>query len=224
MPGRSLLMKASGASIASPTVVLLLHGNGANGSTTILDSSPIPKTVTVAGNTQISTVIADPFGNTTGVISFDGTPGSLSIASSPDLVPGAGAFTIEFWARHISGAAQFMYSNPDFGIGLWAPNILRVVNSSGVNLVSDVTSFVSGSWTHIAVTRTEGVMRLFKNGNLVASASNSVNYSTPGLTRLGAWLDGDNFRYNGYIDECRSQRAAIYTANFVPPTAPFPDF
>ena len=36
-------------------VSLLLHGDGTNGSQTILDSSSTPKTVTVVGNTQIST-------------------------------------------------------------------------------------------------------------------------------------------------------------------------
>jgi hypothetical protein len=36
-------------------VSLLLYGNGTNGSTTIIDSSPSPKTVTAFGNAQIST-------------------------------------------------------------------------------------------------------------------------------------------------------------------------
>jgi hypothetical protein len=37
------------------SVSLLLHGNGTNGSTTITDNSPSPKTVTAVGNAQIST-------------------------------------------------------------------------------------------------------------------------------------------------------------------------
>ncbi len=36
-------------------VSLLLHGDGTNGSTTIVDSSPTPKTVTAIGNAQLST-------------------------------------------------------------------------------------------------------------------------------------------------------------------------
>ena len=46
-------------------VSLLLHGDGANGSTTLVDSSPSPKTVTAFGDAQISTAVADPFGNIT---------------------------------------------------------------------------------------------------------------------------------------------------------------
>jgi hypothetical protein len=36
------------------SVSLLLYGNGTNGSTTITDNSPSPKTVTAVGNAQIS--------------------------------------------------------------------------------------------------------------------------------------------------------------------------
>jgi hypothetical protein len=62
---------------------LLLHGDGTNGSTVITDSSGSPKTVTAFGNAQISTAIADPFGNSTGVIAFDGTLNPLTTLSIP---------------------------------------------------------------------------------------------------------------------------------------------
>jgi hypothetical protein len=50
-------------------VSLLLHGNGTNGSTTITDNSPSPKTVTAVGNAQISTAQSKYGG---GSIAFDG--------------------------------------------------------------------------------------------------------------------------------------------------------
>jgi hypothetical protein len=53
-------------------LTLLLHGDGTNGSTVITDSSGSPKTVTAVGNAQISTAIADPFGNSTGVLRLMG--------------------------------------------------------------------------------------------------------------------------------------------------------
>ena len=37
------------------SVSLLLHGDGADGSTTFTDNSPTPKTMTVVGNAKIST-------------------------------------------------------------------------------------------------------------------------------------------------------------------------
>jgi hypothetical protein len=52
------------------SVSLLLHGDGTNGSTTITDNSPTPKTVTAVGNAQISTA-QSKFGGAS--ILFDGT-------------------------------------------------------------------------------------------------------------------------------------------------------
>jgi hypothetical protein len=221
MLGRSLLLKAGGDALPFSGVALLLHGDGANGSTTIIDSSPLPKAVTAVGNAQISTAQSRFSGAS---IAFYGTGDSLSIGSSIDLVPGAADFTIELWAYLISGGARFMYSNPSFGIGLWSAQRLAVVSNTGTILLTDTVNFPVATWTHVALTRSGSTMRLFKDGVQVASASNSINYSITGTTRIGIWLDGTNFSFNGYIDEFRKAKGvAHYTANFAPPTAPFPD-
>jgi hypothetical protein len=57
-------------------VSLLLHGDGANGSTTIVDSSPSPKTVTAVGNAQISTA-QSKFGGSS--LAFDGSGDYLTV-------------------------------------------------------------------------------------------------------------------------------------------------
>ena len=60
-------------------VSLLLYGDGANGSTTITDSSPTPKTVTAVGNAQISTA-QSKFGGAS--IAFDGAGDYLIVPST----------------------------------------------------------------------------------------------------------------------------------------------
>ena len=94
---------ASGGGATDPyfsNVSLLLHGDGTNGSTTIIDSSPLPKTVTAFGNAQISTA-QSKFGGSS--IAFDGTGDSLTIPA----ITFAGDFTLEAWlyktARSASG-------------------------------------------------------------------------------------------------------------------------
>ena len=62
-------------------VSLLLHGDGANGSTTIVDSSPSPKTVTAVGNAQISTT-QSKFGGSS--LAFDGAGDYLEAPHSND--------------------------------------------------------------------------------------------------------------------------------------------
>jgi len=83
-------------------VSLLLHGDGINGSTTILDSSPTPKTVIPVGNAQISTT--DPkFG--TGSVLLDGNGDYLRSNVSPFNVR-TSAFTAESWVK-ISTRTKF---------------------------------------------------------------------------------------------------------------------
>jgi hypothetical protein len=84
-------------------VSLLLHGDGTNGSTTIVDSSASPKTLTAFGNAQISTA-QSKFGGSS--IAFDGTGDYLSISSSNDLTLGTSDFTLETWARLATVSAQ----------------------------------------------------------------------------------------------------------------------
>ena len=57
--------------------------------------------MTAFGNAQISTAIADPFGDSTGVIAFDGTDDYLTVAGSPDFVFGTGDFTVELWLYYL---------------------------------------------------------------------------------------------------------------------------
>ena len=99
-----MFMATSGVSVVTPptsefadpyfdNVELLLHGDGTSGSTTITDSSPDNKTVTVVGNAQIDTTVKK-FG--TGSIEFDGTNSTLTLASG---LIGSGDFTIEYFVQ-----------------------------------------------------------------------------------------------------------------------------
>jgi hypothetical protein len=78
------------------SVSLLLHGDGANGSTTITDSSRLTNTVTAVGDAQISTA-QSKFGGAS--IAFDGSGDYLTISSSSALSIGSGDYTVEFWIR-----------------------------------------------------------------------------------------------------------------------------
>ena len=78
------------------SVSLLLYGNGTNGSTTITDNSPSPKTVTAVGNAQISTA-QSKFGGAS--IAFDGTGDFITVPDSSAFVLGLSnePYTVEFW-------------------------------------------------------------------------------------------------------------------------------
>ena len=202
-------------------VSLLLHGDGANGSTTIVDNSPSPKTVTAYGNAQISTA-QSKFGGAS--IAFDGS-GDYTSATSGDFAFGTGDFTIESWVylqatndRTIWGYA----SSNSGGIALFSDSVgqrrIYVGNSAWIIVAG---AFPVSTWFHAAVAREGSTLRLFQNGTLIGSGFNTTNFTATQF-QVGASL------YNslwGYIDDLRiTKGVARYTANFTPPTAPFPDF
>ena len=208
--------------------VLLLHGDGTNGSTNIVDSSKVagsPKTVTAVGNAQISTA-QSKFGGAS--IAFQ-TPSALTVLNSSQFNFGVDDFTIEAWCYRTSTATSFeivSYGNPGadgFFFGS-TTSAISFGTGNGVVLASSSTSLALNVWTHIAVTRSSNVTRVFANGIAGATTTNALN----NLNSTTVFRVGTNRAVNafatGYIDEFRiTKGVARYTANFTPPTAPFPD-
>jgi hypothetical protein len=225
--------------------VLLLHGDGTNGSTNIVDSSKVagsPKTVTAVGNAQISTAIADPFGTSSrGVLAFDGNGDYLDLAAEiTDFGFETNSFTIEMWLRlgGIPGSGS-KYTILDFRpTGLPSPHTCYVANTAGIlnlgffNGTSDITSssvpLSSGSWYHCAWVKHGSTRIIFVNGIQAYSGSDSINYLSTRRLRISAGIGAPSVNqeyFNGYIDDLRiTKNVARYTSNFTPPTLPFPDF
>ena len=206
------------------SVSLLLHGDGTNGSTTITDSSPSPKTVTAVGNAQISTT-QSKFGGAS--IAFDGSGDYLSIPASSDFLFGTGAFTIEAWIYLLATGQQHVYEARTSGNGvLLYVNALTQLSfySNGATRLTGET-VATGQWNHIAVTRSSGETKLFLNGTPSASIFYDSQYYNSPTTSIFIGTNGVGGSYvNGYIDDLRiTKGVARYTSNFTPPTAPFPD-
>jgi hypothetical protein len=209
-------------------VSLLLHGNGTNGSTTITDSSPSPKTVTAFGNAQISTT-QSKFGGSS--IAFDGAGDYLDVGSNSAFGYGLSDFTIELWVyRNVSSEVQVILDQRAGTPGQLVPTLYFNATAlfyyaNGGNLITGGVVPVS-QWVHIAVSRSGTSTRLFINGLQTGSTfTDTFNYINSPV-RIGDGNDGvsPTVSLNGYIDDLRiTKGVARYTANFTPPTAPFPD-
>lgn len=212
-------------------VELLLHGNGADGSTSFVDNSVNNLTPTANGNVQIDTAI---YKFPTGSIQFDGNGDYLNYGNQSVLDLGSGNFTIEFWL-YKNANAQYMTVCGDFLVGSTNTfQILFDVNGSKIawfngasnSFTLTATNTMSNTtWTHIAFVRSGTTLTLYQDGNANGSATLSTNYNatsnffighTPELT-AGRWL-------NGYLDDFRiTVGIARYTAAFTPPDRQFLD-
>ena len=214
-------------------VSLLLHGDGTNGSTTIVDSSSRFKAVTVVGDAQISTA-QSKFGGSS--IAFDGSGDELTSQSSSENNFGTDDWTIEFWILSTQTTRvdpfgwNYSYQNPG-----WASLILNL-NGSSMSWYENVnqrinatnTGWNNGSWNHVAITRSGNSVRMFLNGTQVGlTYTTSFSYgANPSGFIVGNVSDktGGQGPLDGYIDDLRiTKGVARYTSNFTPPTAPFPD-
>lgn len=217
-------------------VSLLLLGNGANGSTTILDTSPSPKPVTVVGDTQISTAIADPFGNSSsGVIALDGNGDYLTAPANADFSFNGNTqnFTIEFWSYYTGPSsglnnAQFV-GTQSVGGGFQAKGWM--IATQGNNYRWFTQSGAGGydmpltpnTWEHVAVVCNSAAIKMYVNG--VGSSwtlTSNIDYSLVAALTIGGFTGVfvKNYSSNFRI----TKNVARYTSNFTPPTAPFPDF
>jgi len=220
--------------------VLLLHGDGVDGSTTIVDSSSAPKTLTAVDGARISTA-QSKFGGSS--LYIPGTLGSrVDVENAGGVNLATGDFTIEGffypadivaegrpWAVGAYGTAWGCYgelysngTNCIIGMGRLNPY------AAGICTYSTAKANIVNAWHHVAWVRRSGVAFIYLDGIQIATGACADNFTLAVRLRIGSlnyYASPDNFTfnysYNGYIDEFRlTVGTALYTANFTPPTAP----
>ena len=155
---------------------------------------------------------------------FDGTGDYLTSSATTALNFGTGDFTIEFWA-YLSSATTYQDlfgdQNTSGGVGIALYNGVIFYGDQGIS--NPLSSSYSGNynqWTHIAVSRSSGTSKMFFNGALVSSSSDSINYSSSTGIIIGK-LSSRNTPTNGYLSNLRVVKGtAVYTSAFTPPSAP----
>jgi hypothetical protein len=212
---------------AYANVSLLLHGDGANNSTTFTDNSPTPKTLTANGNAQISTAESKWGGAS---MKFDGNGDYLSSASDlTNLAFGTGDFTIEFYAKKSANGVNGYDSVIQTYTGSTSVGGYNLELSStrgfffsgaNVTIVSYSTNPNDSTWHHWAITRSGATVKMFKDGAVVATATSGASLGAQQL-RIGSNTYYSE-AFNGYIDDLRvTKGVARYTDTFTPPTEAF---
>ncbi len=223
--------------------ILLLHLDG-----NIADSSTYNATM-AAHNGAVTTGSPVEFGSGSLAIlpaqaSFNSFNPSTNVSVTTPITPGSvnditfgnADFTVEGWFN-ISTA-----SNPavplvvfDYGNAAFAPGnlgfvlnvtttlfqVINVPNTWGA--LGGTPAISAGAWHHFAVVRASGVGHAYLDGTLIGTPQNWIGATNPVQFNVGCSPSISGAFGTGWIDEVRISNIARYTANFVPPTAPFPN-
>jgi len=190
----------------------------------IIDNAMMNNLETV-GDAKISTA-QSKFGGSS--MAFDGTGDYLTAPFSVANQFGTGDFTIEFWLYRAGGSAyQTILDTRSSGTASpWAV-LLNSSNQPYILIASDIASSIavaSATWTHIAICRASGTLRIFNDGVQGYSGANSTSMMPTGPLRVGKTID-NVYDLNGYIDDLRITKGlARYTTTFTPPTAALPTY
>jgi hypothetical protein len=160
---------------------------------------------------------------------FNGTNQYLSVANNAALALGTGDFTVECWFKVNNNSAAYWIvdsrnvgSDSGFNIFLETSSGYNVrVYTNGAYLITGTAITIAPNiWYHVAFVRNSGTSTIYVNGQIAGSASDSTNYTQPGVLRIGVGWNLNNW-FPGYISNLRIVKGtALYTTSFTPPTAP----
>jgi len=217
----------------------LLHLDGANGATAIVDESGKPFTRT---GTPVITTADSKFGGAS--LDFQITGNNRYMISngaySNDLVTGLGPLTLECFFKFYAatgftvqglvgigstsaGGCLNLHRGGTYG----TKDAICMMNSSiNTTFLDSGISHADGNWHHVAVCRdTDGLWTMWVDGVRVATATTVIDFTNQGAAMtLGNVQPAVNgYSYRGLLDEVRyiNNKAMYSGATITVPTAPF---
>jgi hypothetical protein len=205
---------------------LLMHFDGLAGSTTFTDSSLNALVATGQNGATIETSIVK-FGS--GALSLNGATDyvSVPITSAGPLDLSTTDFTVEFWA-YSENENDNLFLDVSLGAtkGFWLEQTLganiQLSLWTGGSYTTLQGTLLQNTWTAVALVRYGSTFTLYVNG---VSAGTLTYAGSLGPMAGNTFNIGGGFRTSllGAIDELRVSDYAVYTANYTPQTAPFPN-
>jgi hypothetical protein len=149
-----------------------------------------------------------------------------TVSDVTNLQLGTGDYTIEMWVyRNAAGVLHSLACKGASSTG-WLLQVNTsnqlVFTVSRTDILTSTTTIGATIWAFVTVTRSGTITRLFVNGNLEATATDSTNFNQTDALKIGA--DRSNLNsLNGYLDDIRiTKGVARYTSSFTAPTQTFP--
>lgn len=195
-------------------VVLLMHNDGSNGSTSFIDSSNSGHVLTANGNAQISTA-ESVFGGASAL--FDGTGDFVSAPASADFEFGSGRFSIEFWLRLVGPNNFSVFYTEDGRTSLHFDASRWVWRANNTNVFITNDNPTLNTWHFVQVVNDGTTTRLYRNNSPIATGASVACVNTNSAIRIGTGYQS----LNGYLDDLRITKGVARA--FSLPTEAFPN-
>ena len=206
----------------------LMHMEGADGATTFVEQMGNPPTL-IGGTVSISTSV---YRVGTSSASFPGTAG-LRV---PTPAVGTADFTIECWIQinNPNTDTPYIFDTRPTGVGsgLYSAASYNFItktlsytsNTTNAPGITATFTFDPNRWYHFAVSRVNGITKMFVDGNIVGAAYPDAN-SLIGTNLTWGWNNALSTQgLLGYVDEARmTAGVGRYVTAFDPPSTAFPN-
>ena len=158
----------------------------------------------------------------------DGTGDYVTFPDSNGFDFGTGDFTIEGWFKISNTTNNYLFGRYGAGSGYGVlqqqgANWYWYYGNGASHAISNSFTPTIGQWYHIAVSRSGTTLRVFKDGTVLGSATDSNNYDGTGLYGIfstGNHLIAPNTTYGSVSNFRIVKGTALYTTTFTPSTTP----
>ena len=166
---------------------------------------------------------------------FDGTGDYLESASSLDFTMGTGDFTVECWFKPgFDTGTNYTHNKYLWEIGnqrvyITIDNGTLYLANAFIGAISQVSiGNIQGEWHHVACTKQSNTYKLWYDGQLQGSGTDSNEITGPTgnedlIFRIGfhTYFSGGDYYFPGHVSNLRVIKGtAFYTSNFTVPTTP----
>ena len=217
--------------IANTSLLTLQNKNGANNNTFYDDGQYNYSVGTIAGNPAQGTFT--PFSQTGWSIAYPALA-YMTYAANPIGTFGAGAtFTVEAWVNMSTYSATNYFftllSSCDqstalyWAIGIGSTGLATLYWYDGnTNSCTGSTVLAKGTWYHVAVNVTAGVVKIYINGatETLTGTTTLTNPTGNSTYTTGCERGSSNGGSSGYISNLRTNTGALYPSAFTPSTTP----
>ena len=150
---------------------------------------------------------------------FEGTTSSyLTVTHNGGINVGLGDFTFETWLYPTTNDFGTMFNSGGYSLYRTSSGTISW-SASGYGIFTTSTPAPINTWTHYAVSRTSGTMKVFVNGVQQTSVSNTENYAFGTSLTVGK-LNNNTWPFAGYLAGYRFVGGTgLYNSAFTPAVA-----